>query len=222
MTLARESNSGSLESQPQSPGDRADPPDFVLQRTITDRGRLFEYGFCAVVTVAAISLSIFVAPDLTGFLGAALGVLMIAIAVVDARYFIIPDVLTAIAFGLGITQAGLAEGWAGVADAMLRAAVLALLFFAVRATYQRLRRRQGIGLGDVKLAAVAGAWLSWTMLPFAVEMAALAALSIYGLRWLVVGRAIRRITKVPFGLFLAPAIWICWLLQTFFSWSAMP
>ena len=36
-------------------------------------------------------------------------------------------------------------------------------FFALRYGYARLRGRQGLGLGDVKLAFVAGAWLDWLM-----------------------------------------------------------
>jgi len=28
---------------------------------------------------------------------------------------------------------------------------------------------------------------------------------------------VQRFTRVPFGLFFAPAIWLCWLLQTAFA-----
>ena len=52
--------------------------------------------------------------------------------------------------------------WEAVGIALLRGAVLALLFLGLRALYRRLRGRDGIGLGDVKLAGVAGAWLDWT------------------------------------------------------------
>ena len=48
-----------------------------------------------------------------------------------------------------------------VGFALLRGAVLALLFLGAARRYRRLRGRDGIGLGDVKLAGVAGAWLGW-------------------------------------------------------------
>src|SRR5262249_9639211 len=99
-----------------------------------------------------------------------------------------------------------------VGAAMLRAAVLAACFFAIRELYYRIRGREGIGLGDVKLAAAAGAWLDWTAIPIAIEIAALTALATIALRQLVRGRPLRATGRLPFGLFFAPAIWLGWLL----------
>ena len=76
-----------------------------------------------------------------------------------------------------------------------------------------LRGREGIGLGDVKLAAVAGVWLDWQMIPIAVEIATLSALAVYALRQWVLGRSLRWTSRIPLGLFLAPAIWLAWFLD---------
>ena len=103
---------------------------------------------------------------------------------------------------------------AAAATAALRGIVTALALFGLWAGYRRLRGREGIGLGDVKLAGVAGAWLDWPSIPLAFEIAALAALAACLARWLVSGRSIRATTRLPFGLFLAPAIWIAWLGET--------
>jgi leader peptidase (prepilin peptidase)/N-methyltransferase len=116
----------------------------------------------------------------------------------------------------------LAAAWSGaeqdavwaLAAALVRAAVLALAFLSIRLLYHRLRTRQGLGLGDVKLAGVAGAWLDWTMLPVAVEIAALAALTGVLAHQLITRQDLKATTRLPFGLFFAPAIWIAWLLQT--------
>ena len=43
-------------------------------------------------------------------------------------------------------------------NALARAALMFSLFFAFRAGYRKMRGLEGMGLGDVKLAAVAGAW----------------------------------------------------------------
>ena len=94
-----------------------------------------------------------------------------------------------------------------------RGAVLALLFLALRELYWRLRGRDGLGLGDVKFAAAAGVWLDWPAMPVAIEIAALAALALYVLGHVLGRRRIQATTRLPFGLFLAPAIWLAWLFQ---------
>jgi leader peptidase (prepilin peptidase) / N-methyltransferase len=183
--------------------------------TRTSRGvPTLEDATIVVAAVATAAASIIAAPGLGGVTGAGLACLMVAIAAVDARRFIIPDELSAAALALGLADAAIRQPdaiGATLADAVLRAAVTAGLFFGLWAAYRRLRRRDGIGLGDVKLAGVAGAWLDWPSIPIAVEIAALAALAVCLVRWLGFGRAIRATTRLPFGLFLAPAIWIAWL-----------
>jgi leader peptidase (prepilin peptidase) / N-methyltransferase len=161
-----------------------------------------------------------VAPGLAGVLGAALAIVVVAIAVIDARYFIIPDELTLAAFVLGILKAGL-DAWPDdrsivlqtIGMALLRGAVLAGCFFALRALYARVRGREGIGLGDVKLAGAGGVWLAWTTIPVAIEIAALAALAVYVARQFTGGRVMSATARMPFGLFLAPAIWLGWVLE---------
>jgi leader peptidase (prepilin peptidase)/N-methyltransferase len=81
----------------------------------------------------------------------------------------------------------------------------------LRILYRRLRGRDGIGLGDIKLAGVAGVWVDWWLLPAVIEVAALAALAVYAVRYLL-GRGSVRLMRLPFGLFLAPAIWLGWLI----------
>ena len=173
-----------------------------------------------IVAVAAVVISLLVAPGLAGVLGAALALDMIAIAAIDARRFIIPDELTLAALVLGIVNACLEpwpDGWsavfAAVGAALVRGAVLAGCFFALRALYARLRGGEGIGLGDVKLAGAGGVWLAWTTIPVAIEIAALAALTVYVVRHVAGGRVMSATARMPFGLFLAPAIWLGWLLE---------
>lgn len=163
---------------------------------------------------SAILVSLLAAPWLSGILGGGLAVVMLAIAVIDARHFIIPDKLVIAALLLGLVNAAVGPEQAalGFWSSVFRGFVLAALFFTFRTAYRRIRQRDGIGLGDVKLAAVAGLWLSWMAVALAVDIAALAALAavlISALR----GRKISGTTRVPFGLFFAPAIWFAWLID---------
>ena len=169
--------------------------------------------------LAAAAASIWAVPGTSGFLGAGLALLMLAIAIVDYRYFLIPNELTAAALALALVNAALADTPSmveSVAAAALRGAVTMFFFLALRWLYWRLRQREGLGLGDVKLAFVAGAWLDWPMIPVAIEIAALAALAAYGVWQVFGGRPVDTTSRLPFGLFFAPAIWLSWLLGAVF------
>lgn len=145
-----------------------------------------------------------------------LGWTMLAIAVVDARRFIIPDVLSLPAIPAGLLASGrLMDGSA--ADLVRVDHVIGMLagglgLWLVRAAYFRVRRREGLGLGDVKLAAVAGAWIGWQSLSDAILLAAALALSLAIALALVRGRELSAAAKIPFGCFLAPSIWLVWAL----------
>ena len=183
----------------------------------------FEDATIVVAAIATAAASMIVVPGGRGLAGAGLSCLMIAIAAVDARRFIIPDELTAAALALGLADAAIRHP-DGIGEALalaaLRGAIVAAAFFGLWALYRRLRGREGIGLGDVKLAGVAGAWLDWPSIPIAIEIAALAALAVCLVRWLALGRAISATTRLPFGAFLAPAIWIAWFGETMLPASA--
>jgi leader peptidase (prepilin peptidase)/N-methyltransferase len=177
---------------------------------------LIEDATVGAVALAAVAASLVAEPGFRGGLGAGLALVMLAISVIDARWYIIPDALSVTALGLALVNAAV-QDWqtalSGIEAAVLRAAVLAASFLALRAVYYWIRGRHGIGLGDVKLAAAAGAWLEWTTIPIAIEIAALVALAAVALRQFARGRPLRAMSRLPFGLFLAPAIWLGWLLD---------
>jgi leader peptidase (prepilin peptidase) / N-methyltransferase len=187
-----------------------------VARTLTT-GRTFEAITALVAGALSIAASLILIPNVDGVIGGGLAVLMIAIAVVDSRSFIIPDELTAAALALGFLHAAI-QGFGIVVEALgfaaLRGAILAFAFLCLRILYRRLRGREGIGLGDVKLAGVAGVWLDWPMAAVAVEIAALAALAAYAVRLFCVGGSVRSTAKLPLGLFFAPAIWLGWMMES--------
>src|SRR5580704_5646354 len=162
-----------------------------------------------LIGALAVGLSFTASPDWRGAFGAAM-------ALSDIRHFIVPDALSASAFVLGLIFAGLFDD-APLAEAillcLLRAAAAALPLLALMLFYEWWRGRPGLGLGDVKLAAVAGAWLDWFTIVGVIEVAALAALLAYAVWRYVLHRPIVATTPLPFGLFLAPAIWAGWLAE---------
>lgn len=138
-----------------------------------------------------------------------LGWWLLALAWIDARYWLLPDALT-----LPLVLAGLLAAAAFAPDALFARALGAALGFAVlRALawiYKRARGREGLGGGDAKLLAAAGAWVGAAALPSVVLIAALAALAaalVLRLR----GARLAAGSAVPFGPFLALATWLVWL-----------
>ena len=141
---------------------------------------------------------------------------MLAIAVIDARWFIIPNELSAAGFALGAGQrrgaARRMPSWEAVGIALLRGAVLALLFLGLRALLpapararrHRARRREARGRRG-RMARLA------RRMPIAIEIAALAAIAVFGVRHYAGGAPFDPALKFPFGLFLAPSIWLGWL-----------
>ena len=171
----------------------------------------------SLVGAGVLLVSFAVAPGIEGALGGALGLLMLGVLSTDARRYVVPNALSGGAFALGVLYAVAANSDSGLEAALMalaRAAFAAGLFLLVRIAYRRFRGRDGLGLGDVKLAGAAGAWLSLPMLPIAIEIAAVTALTAYVFRQRKRERVLRATGRVPFGAFFAPAIWLGWVMET--------
>jgi leader peptidase (prepilin peptidase)/N-methyltransferase len=170
----------------------------------------------SLLLVAAVATSLIAAPGPDGLAGALLGALMLAISVTDARRYLIPNELTGAAAALALFRAAAigpdAGAWA-LLWAVGRALIIALPLLGLMAGYRALRGHDGLGLGDVKLAAVAGAWLSLPVLFAAIELAALAAIGAYLLNAAIKRTPLKSTAFLPFGAFLATAIWLGWLVE---------
>lgn len=175
------------------------------------------YWWDVAAALVAAGLSLVLLPLPGSVFAAALAVLAVFIAVIDIDRLIIPDSANIAVFILGLILAaveGQGDGWiAALADALLRAAATGGLLWGLRFTYRRLAGIEGLGLGDVKLAAAAGPWLMWPTLPFAIAVAAIAALATTGARAVLVREAPQWRQELPFGAFLAPAIWISFMIE---------
>jgi leader peptidase (prepilin peptidase)/N-methyltransferase len=67
-----------------------------------------------------------------------------------------------------------------------------------------------MGLGDAKLLAAAGAWVSWQGLPSVLVVASLSALAVVLVRSWRNGK-LDPVQHVAFGAYLAVGLWIIWL-----------
>jgi leader peptidase (prepilin peptidase) / N-methyltransferase len=132
---------------------------------------------------------------------------MALITLIDHRHFIIPDVLSLPSIVIGLAVASLDKT---PLDHATAAVIAASVFWILRFLYQHWRGIEGLGLGDVKLAAAAGAWLGLDALPITCLLATCAALVAVLLRGGDTGPR----TAIPFGSFIAPSICLMWLVQS--------
>jgi leader peptidase (prepilin peptidase)/N-methyltransferase len=115
----------------------------------------------AIITMLALAVAAFVGALLIGahfFVAlwmAGLGGVLFAIFEIDRRRFIIPDVLTLSLFLHAFTSPETML----ISDRLIGAVVLCFLFAVVAFAYRLWRREDGLGMGDVKLAAAIGALL---------------------------------------------------------------
>jgi leader peptidase (prepilin peptidase)/N-methyltransferase len=139
-----------------------------------------------------------------------LGGLMVAGADVDARMLLLPDVVTWGTAGCGVLAAAALDQtnpWVASAAALGRAIGTALVLASLRWGYAKFREREGLGFGDVKLAAAVGAWLPVQAIPLCFGLAAGGAL-VTVLCARLRGETIHASMKIPFGAYLCPALWL--------------
>jgi leader peptidase (prepilin peptidase)/N-methyltransferase len=166
-----------------------------------------------VVELACLAIAawaVLIAPDaLSVWLDCLLGWWLLVLAWIDWEHMVLPDVLTLplILAGLGVT---LLQDPADTTEHAAAAVAGYGAFRALEIAYRRLRGREGLGQGDAKLLAAAGAWLGLLPLPTVVFLAALCGLAIAaGMR--IAGRIVHRGSAIPFGPPLCAAIWVSWL-----------
>ncbi len=126
---------------------------------------------------------------------------MVVVTLIDLDYRIIPNEISLPGVVLGI----LACPWIGVLrqDGLIGAASGAGSLLALAYGYRRLRGIEGMGMGDVKLAGLIGAFLGWKGILLTVLVGSLAG-ALVGVALILARRAGGR-TALPFGTFLAPA-----------------
>jgi leader peptidase (prepilin peptidase) / N-methyltransferase len=179
-----------------------------LERRSAVRPPVVELGTALLFALAAFRSGL--AWELPGFLFlAATGVLL---TVIDVRHHLLPNRVVVPSIGIGaalLLIAALAEQhW----EDLLRAAIAAVVLFLVF-LFLALVSPSGLGMGDVKLAALVGLYLGWIGWG-AVVVGAAAGFVVQALIALVLlaGRRIGLRGELPFGpaMLLGAAVAIGW------------
>ncbi len=168
--------------------------------------------FYPAIELAALSIVLWAMSQTSGpvlLLTCLLGWALLPLALIDRQHFLLPDALTLPLLAIGL----LGTAWLdpeGLPDHALGAAIGYTAFAAISLGYRRLRGRDGLGWGDVKLLAACGAWLSWAGLPAVVLLAsALGLVEALARRLRGAGPATEE--RIALGTWLCAALWLGWL-----------
>jgi len=125
--------------------------------------------------------------------------MLVVLFVIDFRHRILPDRLTLPGIALGLAASVVLPP--GLASAVLGTLLGGGLLWAIAEGYFRLRGREGLGFGDVKMLAMIGAFLGWELTLLTLFVASLAG-SAVGVA-LMASRRGSMESALPFGTFLA-------------------
>jgi leader peptidase (prepilin peptidase) / N-methyltransferase len=129
----------------------------------------------------------------------AFGCALIVLFAIDLEHHLLPNAITLPGIVVGFVFSFFTEpGWsASLLGIVLGGGVL----FLVAEAYYRVRHEEGLGMGDVKMLAMIGAFVGWKLTLVSLMMASLSG-SILGLAVIATGRGGMKYA-LPFGTFLA-------------------
>ena len=127
------------------------------------------------------------------------GSALLVLFAIDLEHHLLPNVITLPGIVAGFALSFFTgPGWLSSAiGIVLGGGVL----FAIAEVYYRLRHEEGLGMGDVKMLAMIGAFLGWQLTLVTLMMASVAG-SVVGLLLIATGRGSMKYA-LPFGTFLA-------------------
>jgi leader peptidase (prepilin peptidase)/N-methyltransferase len=159
-----------------------------------------QYPIVELITAAMFAgLWWYYGPDLLLVPRLLLGCALIVLFFVDLEHQLLPNAITLPGILIGFVFSLLTEpGWiSSLLGVLLGGGVL----YATAEGYYRIRGEEGLGMGDVKMLAMIGAFLGWQLTLVTLFMASFAGSNIGGLLILFGGGGMK--TALPFGTFLA-------------------
>ena len=130
-----------------------------------------------------------------------LAIFFIIIFFIDLKYFIIPDSLTFPLMIIGFVKSFDPNLNTSIFPNYLNSLIGGifgyLIIWLIIYFYKRIRRKEGMGLGDAKLLAAIGFWFGWVSVPFIIFISSAVAL-ILTIPSLI-NQTRKMSSKIPFG-----------------------
>jgi leader peptidase (prepilin peptidase)/N-methyltransferase len=141
---------------------------------------------------------------------------LVVVTFIDLAHQIIPDVISLPGIVCGLL-CSLLPDQPGFTSSLIGAAVGGGSLYLIRRVYYAVARQEGMGLGDVKLLAMIGAFLGWKSILFIIMVASFAG-ALLGIAVMIIKRKDGRYA-IPFGPFLSLGA-VCYLFcgQEMINW----
>ena len=142
---------------------------------------------------------------------------MVVLFVVDLQHRVLPNVITLPGVGVGLAASlVVAPGWR---DALIGVVIGGGVLLLIAESYYRIRGEEGLGMGDVKMLAMIGAFLGWQLMLLTLLLASVVG-SIAGIG-MMAARAGDTKYALPLGTFLAVASIVATVIgEPFITWYA--
>jgi leader peptidase (prepilin peptidase) / N-methyltransferase len=127
------------------------------------------------------------------------GCALIVLFAIDLEHHLLPNAVTLPGIVVGLVFSLFTPP--GLRDAIIGVVLGGGILFVIAEAYYRLRHEEGLGMGDVKMLAMIGAFVGWKLTLLTLMMASLAG-SIIGVA-LIATRSASMKYALPFGTFLA-------------------
>jgi leader peptidase (prepilin peptidase)/N-methyltransferase len=141
-----------------------------------------------------------------GFEAVFLSLIFIPIFYIDLDYTIIPDLFTLPGAAMGFALSFVPGSFIGWQQSLIGLLVGGGSFYLVALIGQFVFRKEALGLGDVKFAAMLGAFLGWEILLLIMILASFFG-SVVGIAMIYFAGKGRK-SYIPFGPFLVISAWI--------------
>jgi leader peptidase (prepilin peptidase) / N-methyltransferase len=126
-------------------------------------------------------------------------VILIALFGIDLHHQILPNIITLPGIVIGFLFS--LVGWPGWINSLLGILLGAGILYGIAAAYYAVRREEGLGMGDVKMLAMIGAFLGWKAVLVTLILSSFSG-ALVGLGLIALSRGGMRLA-LPFGTFLS-------------------
>ena len=127
------------------------------------------------------------------------GCMLIVLFAIDLEHHLLPNVITIPGIVIGFLFSVINDpGWK---SSLIGIVVGGGVLYVIAEGYYRVRHEEGLGMGDVKMLALIGAFLGWPLTLLSLMIASIAG-TIIGIALIATGRGTMKYA-LPFGTFLA-------------------